>query len=114
MHREAQRRKTSQNSRRSSTRGGAADFDLNWAHHAPNQCYDLFRCLGLQAQVDGQSGSFDYFRPTEVDQVLGDPTKAREKLGRQHRTEFAEWVAEMVQADLDAVKLKEQCGNWHE
>ena len=46
--------------------------------------------------------------------MLGDPTKAREKLGRQHRTEFAEWVAEMVQADLDAVKLKEQCGNWHE
>jgi GDPmannose 4,6-dehydratase len=40
-----------------------------------------------------------YRRPTEVDLLLGDPSKARAKLGWQHRTSFPELVAEMVQAD---------------
>ena len=44
-----------------------------------------------------------YFRPTEVDELLGDPTKAREKLGWQHQTTFTELVAEMVESDLKAV-----------
>ena len=47
-----------------------------------------------------------YFRPTEVDFLLGDPTKARRVLGWKHQTEFKDLVAEMVQSDLDAV-LKE-------
>jgi GDPmannose 4,6-dehydratase len=41
-----------------------------------------------------------YYRPTEVDSLLGDPTKAREKLGWQPGTSFAELVAEMVREDL--------------
>lgn len=41
-----------------------------------------------------------YFRPTEVDTLLGDATKAREKLGWYPRVGFAELVREMVQADL--------------
>ena len=41
-----------------------------------------------------------YFRPTEVDSLLGDATKARTKLGWHHRTNFAELVRSMVQADL--------------
>jgi GDPmannose 4,6-dehydratase len=45
-----------------------------------------------------------YFRPTEVDILLGDPTKAREKLGWRHKTSFAELVREMVQADLETVE----------
>jgi GDPmannose 4,6-dehydratase len=44
-----------------------------------------------------------YFRPTEVDLLLGDPTKACEKLGWQHKTTFKELVSEMVAADLIAV-----------
>jgi GDPmannose 4,6-dehydratase len=44
-----------------------------------------------------------YFRPTEVEQLLGDPTKAREKLGWTHKTPFAELVREMVAADREAV-----------
>ena len=44
-----------------------------------------------------------YFRPTEVDELLGDASKARVKLGWTHKTTFAELVAEMVQSDLDAV-----------
>jgi GDPmannose 4,6-dehydratase len=40
-----------------------------------------------------------YFRPTEVDALLGDPSKARAKLGWRHKTSFDKLVAEMVQAD---------------
>ena len=45
-----------------------------------------------------------YFRPTEVDHLLGDPSKARRVLGWQHRTSFHELVAEMVSADVAAMK----------
>lgn len=42
-----------------------------------------------------------YFRPTEVDLLLGDPTKARTKLGWQPRIDLKGLVREMVQADLE-------------
>ncbi len=44
-----------------------------------------------------------YFRPTEVDELLGDPRKAHQKLGWRHTTTFPELVAEMVQSDLSVV-----------
>ena len=44
-----------------------------------------------------------YFRPTEVETLLGDAGKAREKLGWSPRTTFAELVSEMVDADLARV-----------
>ena len=40
-----------------------------------------------------------YYRPTEVESLLGDPSKAREKLGWQHKIGFETLVAEMVEAD---------------
>jgi GDPmannose 4,6-dehydratase len=42
-----------------------------------------------------------YFRPTEVDSLLGDATKARTKLGWHHKTSFADLVRDMVHSDLD-------------
>jgi len=42
-----------------------------------------------------------YFRPTEVDLLIGDPTKSREKLGWVPKYDLAELIKEMVQADLD-------------
>jgi GDPmannose 4,6-dehydratase len=45
-----------------------------------------------------------YFRPTEVDQLLGDSSKARAKLGWSHTTTFPQLVAEMVQSDLKTVE----------
>jgi GDPmannose 4,6-dehydratase len=41
-----------------------------------------------------------YFRPTEVDTLLGNPAKAKRKLGWSHRVGFAELVAEMMDSDL--------------
>jgi GDPmannose 4,6-dehydratase len=45
-----------------------------------------------------------YFRPTEVDNLLGDPTKARQKLGWIAETSFHSLVAEMVTSDLEEAK----------
>ena len=47
-----------------------------------------------------------YFRPTEVDLLIGDPAKAFAKLGWKHTTPFEELVKEMVEADLLAVKAE--------
>ncbi|MGE0459328.1 MAG: GDP-mannose 4,6-dehydratase [Bauldia sp.] len=41
-----------------------------------------------------------YYRPTEVDLLLGDPAKAAQRLGWRHQTRFEDLVAEMVQSDL--------------
>ena len=44
-----------------------------------------------------------YFRPTEVDLLLGDPTKARTRLGWEHTTTMEQLVAEMVASDRTAL-----------
>lgn len=49
-----------------------------------------------------------YFRPTEVDLLLGDPSKARQRLGWQHKTTFPQLVEEMVKSDLEAVGAEQQ------
>ena len=53
------------------------------------------RCL---VEVDPR-----YFRPTEVDLLIGDPSKAREKLGWTHTASLADMVREMVTSDLRVV-----------
>ena len=56
--------------------------------------------------VDAQTGECmieidpRYYRPTEVDLLLGDPSKAKEVLGWQHSTPFPQLVRDMVQSDL--------------
>ncbi|MDO8288407.1 MAG: GDP-mannose 4,6-dehydratase [Parvibaculum sp.] len=63
--------------------------------------------------IDAQSGKTvvkidpRYFRPTEVELLLGDPSKAKQKLGWSHTTTFPQLVAEMVASDLKAVALEE-------
>ncbi|SDM12841.1 GDP-mannose 4,6-dehydratase [Maricaulis salignorans] len=47
-----------------------------------------------------------YFRPAEVELLLSDPTKAREKLGWTHTTSFEVLVQEMVAADLKVVAME--------
>ena len=48
-----------------------------------------------------------YFRPTEVDLLLGDPAKALKKLGWKHTTTFRELVTEMVAADRELVEREQ-------
>lgn len=48
-----------------------------------------------------------YFRPTEVETLLGDPTKAKEKLGWTPKTTLKELVKEMVQADFTSARRDE-------
>ncbi len=48
-----------------------------------------------------------YFRPTEVDTLLGDPSKAKAKLGWSPKTTFKELVAEMVREDLKSAERDE-------
>ncbi|MEE8203321.1 MAG: GDP-mannose 4,6-dehydratase [Alphaproteobacteria bacterium] len=69
-----------------------------------------WRGAGADEQgLDAESGEVlveidrKYFRPTEVDALLGDATKAHERLGWTHRTSFRELVREMVENDLEVV-----------
>ena len=45
-----------------------------------------------------------YFRPTEVEALLGDPSKAKRILGWEAKIPFSQLVSEMVAADLEAAK----------
>ena len=63
-----------------------------------------------EAGIDKKSGKtvvrIDpvYFRPTEVDILIGDASKARQKLGWKPKTSFAELVKEMVAGDLEIAR----------
>lgn len=52
-----------------------------------------------------------YFRPTEVDSLLGDPAKAHDILGWRHQTSFADLVSEMLDADLKNVAEEQRSGH---
>ena len=55
-----------------------------------------------------------YFRPTEVDVLVGDASKAREVLGWAPRCSFGELVSEMVQADLETVRREHRRNSRHD
>ena len=80
-----------------------------------------WRGSGLKEQgLDKRDGSVlievdpRYFRPTEVDVLLGDPGKARQKLGWRHQTSFADLVRDMVDSDLALVRLEKERTNRHD
>ena len=50
-----------------------------------------------------------YFRPTEVETLLGDPSKAKKELGWVPQTSFNELVSEMVREDLKAAERDDLC-----
>ena len=61
-------------------------------------CQKSGRCI---VEIDPR-----YFRPTEVDLLIGDPTKAREQLGWVHQTSARDLAREMVEADLAEVRQR--------
>jgi GDPmannose 4,6-dehydratase len=58
--------------------------------------------IGMDAKSNQPLVSIDprYFRPTEVERLLGNPAKAKRKLGWSHRVGFTELIAEMMESDL--------------
>lgn len=71
--------------------------------------------IGYEAGTDRILVSVDprYFRPTEVDLLIGDPAKAREKLGWVHSTSLTEMVAEMVRCDIGVVQREKDRRDRH-
>jgi GDPmannose 4,6-dehydratase len=55
-----------------------------------------------------------YFRPTEVDLLVGDPSKAQKRLGWRHKTSFEAMVKEMVAADLVTVRRETERKSRHD
>jgi GDPmannose 4,6-dehydratase len=51
-----------------------------------------------------------YFRPTEVEMLLGNPAKARSKLGWKHQIGFQELVSEMIANDLKLISERPDGG----
>ena len=64
-----------------------------------------FNCVGLNAD-DYVVIDKDFFRPAEVDHLVGNPAKAKAKLGWQAKTSLEDLIQEMVEADLKRVKAQ--------
>lgn len=76
----------------------AAGVDIEWSGEGVNE-------VGRDAKTGIERVKVDplYFRPTEVDLLLGDATKAKELLGWEPTTSFEDLVTEMVKIDLKAI-----------
>ena len=79
--------------------GALLDMKIEWRGTGVDE-------VGFDAATGRQLIRVDprYFRPTEVDSLLGNPGKARDKLGWSAEVTFAQLVAEMVQADMELAK----------
>ena len=71
---------------------------IAWKGHAADEKGFDRKSGRLLIEIDPR-----YYRPTEVELLLGDPTKARERLGWRHTTSFQDLVAGMVDGDLVAI-----------
>jgi GDPmannose 4,6-dehydratase len=80
------------------------DVNLEWTGQGVNE-------KGIDAQTGIIRVEVDprYFRPTEVDTLLGDPSKAKRKLGWIPRTTLKEMVKEMVKEDLITAERDQLC-----
>ncbi len=80
------------------------DMQLRWEGSGVDE-----KCYWAQGPKDTPIVAVDprYFRPTEVETLLGDATKARTKLGWTPRTRFEDLVAEMVREDLKSAERDE-------
>ena len=83
-------------------------IELAFSGEAVNEKATVAACTNpaYQLPVGKQVVAVDpaYFRPTEVELLIGDATKAKEKLGWEPKYSLAELVKEMVAGDLAAVK----------
>lgn len=77
----------------------AAGFQLTWQGSGVNE-------VGIDTKTGKTIVDIDprFFRPSEVDLLIGDPAKAKQTLGWKPKVTFAELVEIMVKADLDRLK----------
>ena len=80
------------------------DIELKWDGRGVNETGVDINTGKTIVRVDSR-----YFRPTEVETLLGDSTKAREKLGWTPKFSFEELVKEMVTCDLNDAKKDDLC-----
>ena len=73
-------------------------IELAWSGVGVDETGTCSKTGRIYVEVDPR-----YFRPTEVEVLIGDATKAKEKLGWVHETKWQDLCAEMVQADLETV-----------
>ena len=79
--------------------GSLLDMKIEWQGEGVDE-------VGIDAATGRKLIHVDprYFRPTEVETLLGDATKARQKLGWTAEVTFPELVAEMVEADMELAR----------
>jgi GDPmannose 4,6-dehydratase len=75
-----------------------AGYIIEWRGTGVDECGVDVKTGKVLVKIDPR-----YFRPTEVETLLGDATKARTKLGWSPKTSFETLVAEMVESDLRAL-----------
>jgi GDPmannose 4,6-dehydratase len=75
--------------------GSELEMDIQWKGSGVDEKGIDEKTGNLIVEVDPR-----YYRPTEVEALLGDPTKAKEKLGWEAKITFEELVREMIQHDL--------------
>ena len=80
------------------------DIELKWDGRGVNETGVDINTGKTIVRVDSR-----YFRPTEVETLLGDSTKAREKLGWTPKISFEELVKEMVTCDLNDARRDDLC-----
>jgi GDPmannose 4,6-dehydratase len=78
-----------------------AGIDIEWKGTGVNEKGINRRTGKVLVEIDPK-----YFRPTEVDLLLGDPTKAKERLGWKPEVTFEQLVEMMVQADLESTSYE--------
>lgn len=80
-------------------------IDLDWQGSGVNERGLCRKTGAVRVAIDPR-----YFRPTEVDLLIGDPAKAQQKLGWHHATDVRELAREMVAADLALMQREARVG----
>ncbi|KAL0484201.1 gmd [Acrasis kona] len=94
-------------------------------HSVREFCEKAFKYAGIEIEWKGEQGTVDetavnkangqvviridkrYFRPTEVDLLLGDPAKAQKQLNWNRKVSFDELVKGMVEGDIELLREKD-------
>ncbi|MFH1414736.1 MAG: GDP-mannose 4,6-dehydratase [Elusimicrobiota bacterium] len=84
---------------------GYAGYEIRWEDKGVDEKGIDKKSGKILIEVDAK-----YFRPTEVDLLIGDPTKAKEKLGWEPKVKFEELVEIMVKADIDKLEKEGETG----